>query len=80
MCWVQVDAFSNLLYVWGQVLGHKSNSVRIRNAVLKTFKEQPARPVPKVFKSAASELSRRPKEPLRSEVGTSAVVHIGAAV
>lgn len=42
----QVDAARNLLYVRGQVPGHKGNFVKVRDAVLKTFKEQPSRPVP----------------------------------
>jgi large subunit ribosomal protein L3 len=42
----QVDAARNLLYVRGQVPGHKGNFVRVRDAVLKTFAQQPPRPVP----------------------------------
>lgn len=42
----QVDAARNLLYVRGQVPGHKGNFVRVRDAVLKTFGQQPQRPVP----------------------------------
>ena len=43
---MQVDAARNLLYVRGQVPGHKGNFVNVRDAVLKTFTEQPSRPVP----------------------------------
>ena len=43
---MQVDAVRNLLYLRGQVPGHKGNFVKIKDAVLKTFEDQPARPVP----------------------------------
>ncbi len=42
----QVDAARNLIYVRGQVPGHKGNFVRISDAALKTFGQQPQRPVP----------------------------------
>ncbi|EIE20141.1 translation protein, partial [Coccomyxa subellipsoidea C-169] len=42
----KVDAARNLIYVRGQVPGHKGNFVRISDAALKTFGQQPQRPVP----------------------------------
>jgi large subunit ribosomal protein L3 len=45
-CAFQVDAARNLIYVRGQVPGHKGNFVKISDAVLKTFAQQPPRPVP----------------------------------
>ncbi len=42
----QVDAARNLLYVRGQVPGHKGNFVYVRDAVLVPFARQPERPLP----------------------------------
>ncbi|KAK9842200.1 hypothetical protein WJX81_000206 [Elliptochloris bilobata] len=42
----KVDPVRNLLYVRGQVPGHKGNFVYVRDAVLVPFKRQPERPVP----------------------------------
>ena len=47
---VQVDPERNLLYVKGQVPGHKGNFVFVRDAVYKT-KEQPDRPLPTIVGS-----------------------------
>lgn len=41
-----MDAARNLLYVRGQVPGHKGNFVYVRDAVLVPFLRQPARPLP----------------------------------
>lgn len=46
-CFVyKVDAARNLLYVRGQVPGHKGSVVYIKDSVKKTFHQQPPRPVP----------------------------------
>ena len=45
---VQVDPARNLLWVRGQVPGHKGNFVKIEDAVMKTVSQQPARPFPAV--------------------------------
>ncbi len=42
----QVDPVRNLLYVRGQVPGHKGNFVYIADSVKKTTEQQPPRPVP----------------------------------
>ena len=47
-CVYQVDPERNLLYVKGQVPGHKGNFVLVRDAVYKT-KDQPDRPLPTIF-------------------------------
>ncbi len=44
----QVDPERNLLYVKGQVPGHKGNFVLVRDAVYRT-KDQPDRPLPTIF-------------------------------
>ncbi len=41
-----MDPVRNLLYVRGQVPGHKGNFVYVRDAVLVPFKKQPERPMP----------------------------------
>ena len=58
---MQVDAARSLLYVKGQVPGHKGNFVKIRDAVLKTFKEQPSRPVPTFLGALPSQPLLAPK-------------------
>ena len=58
---MQVDAARNLLYVRGQVPGHKGNFVKVRDAVLKTFKEQPSRPVPTFLGTLPSQPLLAPK-------------------
>lgn len=60
---MQVDAVRNLLYVRGQVPGHKGNFVRIKDAVLKTFKEQPARPVPTFLDPLPQQPMKCPRDP-----------------
>jgi large subunit ribosomal protein L3 len=56
-----VDAVRNLIYVRGQVPGHKGNFVRVRDAVLKSFAEQPERPVPTFLGSFPLEPVLAPK-------------------
>ena len=46
MLLVQVDPQRNLVYVKGQVPGHKGNFVFVRDAVYKTADQQPDRPLP----------------------------------
>lgn len=41
----QVDAARNLVYVVGQVPGHKGNFVLVSDAVKKSFDQQPPRPL-----------------------------------
>ncbi|KAL6776775.1 MRPL3 [Auxenochlorella protothecoides x Auxenochlorella symbiontica] len=41
----KVDATRNLIYVVGQVPGHKGNFVRVADAVKKAFEQQPMRPL-----------------------------------
>lgn len=48
---MQVDPERNLLYVRGQVPGHKGNFVLVKDAVKKTFAEQPERPFPTFLES-----------------------------
>lgn len=43
---LQVDPVRNLLYVRGQVPGHKGNFVLIKDAVMKQSSQQPERPFP----------------------------------
>lgn len=57
----QVDAVRNLIYVRGQVPGHKGNFVKVRDAVLKTFKQQPERPMPTFLGSPPLEPMLAPK-------------------
>ena len=59
----QVDAARNLLYVRGQVPGHKGNFVRVRDAVLKTFAQQPGRPLPTFLDPLPLEPLLAPKAP-----------------
>jgi large subunit ribosomal protein L3 len=54
---VQVDPVKNLLYVKGQIPGHRGNFVKVRDAVLKRASgEQPERPFP----TFTGELPREP--------------------
>ncbi|KAK9833250.1 hypothetical protein WJX74_009678 [Apatococcus lobatus] len=47
--WIyKVDPARNLLWVRGQVPGHKGNFVKIEDAVMKTVQQQPSRPFPTV--------------------------------
>ena len=43
---LQVDPVRNLLYVRGQVPGHKGNFVMVSDATLTSFRQQPQRPFP----------------------------------
>lgn len=46
---MQIDPDRNLLYVRGQVPGHKGNFVYVKDAVMKQAREQPERPFPSYF-------------------------------
>ena len=43
---LQVDPVRNLLYVKGMVPGHKGNFLLVKDAVKKSFEQQPPRPLP----------------------------------
>lgn len=43
---LQIDPARNLLYVRGQVPGHKGNFVLVKDAVMKQSYQQPVRPFP----------------------------------
>ena len=43
---MQIDTARNLLYVRGQVPGHKGNFVMVKDAVMKQAHQQPDRPFP----------------------------------
>lgn len=58
---VQVDRERNLVYVRGQVPGHKGNFVLIRDAHKKTHEEQPERPFPTSFEAFAESIAYAPK-------------------
>lgn len=45
-CHAQIDPARNLLYVRGQVPGHKGNFLLVKDAILKKFEKQPQRPFP----------------------------------
>lgn len=68
---MQVDPIRNLLYVKGQVPGHKGNYVVIKDAALKKFDLQPERPFPTCLQavglnagiSYASKTEHSPFEP-----------------
>jgi large subunit ribosomal protein L3 len=60
---MQVDAVRNLLYLRGQVPGHKGNFVKVKDAVLKPFKEQPSRPVPTFLDELPLQPLLAPKAP-----------------
>lgn len=51
----RVDPQRNLVYVQGQVPGHKGNWVLIKDSVKKTVAEQPPLPVPTALGGAATE-------------------------
>lgn len=57
---MQVDAARNLLYVRGQVPGHKGNFVLVQDAILKSFKDQPERPFPTFLGSPPAGVSIAP--------------------
>lgn len=50
----KVDPVRNLLYVKGQVPGHKGNFVFVKDAVYKTYTNQPELPWPTMFESSAA--------------------------
>lgn len=49
----RVDPARNLLYVRGQVPGHKGNWVLVRDSVRKTVAQQPPLPVPTTLEGGA---------------------------
>ncbi len=61
---MQVDAERNLVYVKGQVPGHKGNWVYIRDAVYKTAEQQPPLPWPT---AGADQLPLPPASPDRKD-------------
>ncbi|KAK9814804.1 hypothetical protein WJX72_011718 [[Myrmecia] bisecta] len=59
--WVyKMDPARNLLYVRGQVPGHKGNFVLVRDALMKTFAEQPKRPFPTYLGEPLTEVMTAP--------------------
>lgn len=61
-CVYQVDPGRNLLYVRGQVPGHKGNFVLIKDAAKKTILEQPERPFPTCLDDALKDVVYAPKQ------------------
>lgn len=59
---MQVDPLRNLIYVKGQVPGHKGNFVRVKDAVKKRFAEQPQRPFPTFLEQYTGGVVYAPKE------------------
>lgn len=59
----RVDPVRNLLYVRGQVPGHKGNWVLVRDAVKKSLAQQPPLPVPTLLE-AVHEVTVAPKSPV----------------
>ena len=57
---LQVDPLRNLLYVRGQVPGHKGNFVEVKDAVMKQANQQPARPFPTYLGPALSDVQLAP--------------------
>lgn len=57
---LQVDPVRNLLYVRGQVPGHKGNFVEVKDAVMKQANQQPARPFPTYLGPALSDVQVAP--------------------
>ena len=53
----------NLLYVKGQVPGHKGNFVLVSDAIRKNFEAQPARPFPTSIGDVPEEESIAPASP-----------------
>lgn len=51
-CTLQIDPARNLLYVRGQVPGHKGNFVLVKDAVMKQAHQQPERPFPSYMDSS----------------------------
>lgn len=61
----QVDPVRDLVYVVGQVPGHKGNFVLVSDSIKKAFEEQPERPVAPVPSSQVAvlkEVGRNPYE------------------
>ena len=57
----RVDPERNLIYVKGQVTGHKGNFVYVRDAVRKLSHQQPPLPLPSVSGEAAGEVTVAPR-------------------
>jgi large subunit ribosomal protein L3 len=57
----RVDPARNLIYVKGQVPGHKGNFVEIKDATHKMVHEQPLLPIPTVDESSILEVQLAPK-------------------
>ena len=58
----RVDPLRNLVYVQGQVPGHKGNFVLVRDSAKKTLAQQPPLPVPTLLGgAAAAEVTVAPK-------------------
>lgn len=55
-----MDPVRNLLYVQGQVPGHKGNWVLVRDSVKKSLAQQPPLPVPTLL-GGATEVTVAPK-------------------
>ncbi len=58
----RVDPVRNLVYVRGQVPGHKGNFVLVKDAVRKQRDEQPPLPLPTAPEDASDEVTVAPKE------------------
>ena len=58
---MQVDAEKNLLYVRGQVPGHKGNFVLVKDAAKKRFDEQPERCFPTYLETMTDSVLYAPK-------------------
>lgn len=56
----KMDPLRNLLYVRGQIPGHKGNFVEVKDAVMKQAHQQPARPLPTYLGPALSEVQTAP--------------------
>ena len=61
MVW-RVDAERNLIYVRGQVPGHKGNFVFVQDAVRKQVDQQPPLPVPTFLGAAVTAVTVAPRE------------------
>ena len=55
-----MDPVRNLLYVRGQVPGHKGNFVLVKDAVMKQLHQQPELPFPTYLGPALSEVLTAP--------------------
>ena len=60
LCMVQIDPARNLLYVRGQVPGHKGNFVMVKDAVMKQAHHQPQLPFPSYMGDSPPEVLTAP--------------------